>query len=468
MFGHIERTMGKTKNGRRGSAAATQNTNLKPEIGPVSPNRPVAAGQEGWEDLAQLSPPPPTPSLDTPATPPQSSQHRSSPDQVPEDDPSSTPDASHTPSPPGSPERAVSVESSGVVQSTSTESVESETREEVWFSSLKARLNEQSSSVPSGGAFLFKELSHRAPSSPRLNSSMAELNEKQNNMVSALDTVGASAVAAQKHVAAALSAVQAELEAGLKEALSGVDEARSDLRAARAQLKAQAGALAAAEAALEQSQVDFVDRMTGEWKVFSAEKAAWSKARATAMAAGAVQGTMMKLNVGGVEYSASVRTLRSVTGAWFDRALSGAVKVRVDGDGVYHVDRNGEMFAHVLDWLRSPEEWIAPEDADTLRRLRLEAEAYDLRELVTTIEQAQEKVQGLQAALASAKRIAWLGLVGGFAMGVAAGIFAPSVVGSVSKPEWVDKVGKLIGLDGESDVGNDVSATPDTPAASIE
>ncbi|CAD7701662.1 unnamed protein product [Ostreobium quekettii] len=62
---------------------------------------------------------------------------------------------------------------------------------------------------------------------------------------------------------------------------------------------------------------------------------------------------IVNLNVGGVRYTTTPSTLSAEVGAFFDILLSGRWEPDVDGQGSIFIDRNGDLFKHVLEYLRA-------------------------------------------------------------------------------------------------------------------
>jgi hypothetical protein len=60
----------------------------------------------------------------------------------------------------------------------------------------------------------------------------------------------------------------------------------------------------------------------------------------------------IELNIGGVHFETSVQTLRRIPNTFFDAYFSGRYAQDVCGDGSIFVDRNGEHFGHVLEYMR--------------------------------------------------------------------------------------------------------------------
>jgi hypothetical protein len=60
----------------------------------------------------------------------------------------------------------------------------------------------------------------------------------------------------------------------------------------------------------------------------------------------------VELNIGGCHFETSVETLRRVPHTFFDAYFSGQYKQDVCDDGSIFVDRDGEHFGHVLEYIR--------------------------------------------------------------------------------------------------------------------
>ena len=91
-----------------------------------------------------------------------------------------------------------------------------------------------------------------------------------------------------------------------------------------------------------------------------------------------VESQVVQLNVGGHKYETLLSTLRkrdSMLAALF----SGRFKVLRDSEGRVFIDRNGALFAHVLDYLRDGSKWVPPAPSKVdLRALRAEVEYFGL------------------------------------------------------------------------------------------
>jgi len=81
------------------------------------------------------------------------------------------------------------------------------------------------------------------------------------------------------------------------------------------------------------------------------------------------------VNVGGRVFTSTRATLCR----YEDSALVKLVNGEPEEDGSYFLDRNGENFGHILDFLRDgPEKWLAPTEPSVLRDVCHEAEHLEL------------------------------------------------------------------------------------------
>ena len=94
-------------------------------------------------------------------------------------------------------------------------------------------------------------------------------------------------------------------------------------------------------------------------------------------------GTLVALNVGGVHYMTSLKTLQSEPGSRLALMFTGKQKATLakDHKGEYFIDRDGVLFRYVLDFLRN-KQLILPEGFSEKERLRHEAEYYQLPTMV--------------------------------------------------------------------------------------
>jgi hypothetical protein len=74
----------------------------------------------------------------------------------------------------------------------------------------------------------------------------------------------------------------------------------------------------------------------------------------------------VELNIGGRRFETSVQTLRRVPHTFFDAYFSGRYAQDVCADGSIFVDRDGEHFGHVLEYMRDGVVSVAAQDASEL------------------------------------------------------------------------------------------------------
>jgi len=102
---------------------------------------------------------------------------------------------------------------------------------------------------------------------------------------------------------------------------------------------------------------------------------------------------LIRLNVGGERYTTTRATLtrypRSMLGAMF----SGTLATSVDEHGCFFIDRDGPMFRHVLNFLRSGR-LALPSDFRQLDQLAVEADFYQIEDLVKEIARLQTSAGG--------------------------------------------------------------------------
>lgn len=89
-------------------------------------------------------------------------------------------------------------------------------------------------------------------------------------------------------------------------------------------------------------------------------------------------GALIKLNVGGRTFTTSKTTLTRYDDSLLGRMFSGRHDLANDEEGRVFIDRNGELFEHVLDFLREGTAWVAPDDATLMLRLEKEFDYFQL------------------------------------------------------------------------------------------
>eukprot|EP00210_Caulerpa_lentillifera_P002263 g2173.t1 len=102
-------------------------------------------------------------------------------------------------------------------------------------------------------------------------------------------------------------------------------------------------------------------------------------------------GSILVLDVGGVKYKTTTKTLCCTGSSYFCNLLNGGMDVHKTEDGHYFIDRNGQLFGVILEYLRNyyvQNEGILaelPTKVSKLKALRREAEFYALHNLTTQI-----------------------------------------------------------------------------------
>mmetsp|Transcript_1193 Transcript_1193/g.1718 ORF Transcript_1193/g.1718 Transcript_1193/m.1718 type:complete len:195 (+) Transcript_1193:256-840(+) len=94
---------------------------------------------------------------------------------------------------------------------------------------------------------------------------------------------------------------------------------------------------------------------------------------------------IIELNVGGKKYSTTLETLTKGENM-LTSMFSGRLRVLQDGTGAYFVDRDGELFGYILNFLRTNE--IVLESQYMAKRLLPEARFYAIDELVEYLSEA--------------------------------------------------------------------------------
>ena len=106
------------------------------------------------------------------------------------------------------------------------------------------------------------------------------------------------------------------------------------------------------------------------------------------------RGRIVRLLVGGREHATTRDTLSMVPDSFLDRLVSGELPSTLDEQGRYFIDRNGELFVFVLDWLRTAgdAEVVARASPDVLGRLRIEADFYGIDDLAAACSSNLERL----------------------------------------------------------------------------
>ena len=151
----------------------------------------------------------------------------------------------------------------------------------------------------------------------------------------------------------------------------------------------------------------------GDKKRRSPDAAAAQSARKKARTPDTVprRGRIVRLLVGGREHATTRDTLSMVPDSFLDRLVSGELPSTLDEQGRYFIDRNGELFVFVLDWLRTAgdAEVVARASPDVLGRLRIEADFYGIDDLAaacsTNLERLAQKDKENRVRAAPPRRV---------------------------------------------------------------
>ena len=100
---------------------------------------------------------------------------------------------------------------------------------------------------------------------------------------------------------------------------------------------------------------------------------------------------VIDLNVGGCLYTTLLSTLTSVDGSklarWFNDSAPN--RLPLDKSGRVFIDRNGEIFEYILDYLRDSKSLVLPTSSIEMERLLVEAEYYELPKLAALIHESK-------------------------------------------------------------------------------
>ncbi|XP_077999693.1 BTB/POZ domain-containing protein KCTD21-like [Glandiceps talaboti] len=94
--------------------------------------------------------------------------------------------------------------------------------------------------------------------------------------------------------------------------------------------------------------------------------------------------SMVRLDVGGKPFTTSLTTLTRYSDSMLGAMFSGRVPVQRDNRGMYMIDRDGELFRHILNFLRSSSLHL-PDNFAEYDALMEEADFYQLQALKEAI-----------------------------------------------------------------------------------
>jgi hypothetical protein len=129
-----------------------------------------------------------------------------------------------------------------------------------------------------------------------------------------------------------------------------LDALESELRAALN--TAVTGLVATARTRLEEAVAEVAKERAKGLAEVAQERADLHREIETMQTHQAQQEGRVELNIGGYRFETSVQTLRRVPHTFFDAYFSGRYAQDVCNDGSIFVDRDGEHFGHVLEYMR--------------------------------------------------------------------------------------------------------------------
>ncbi|XP_060575891.1 BTB/POZ domain-containing protein Tiwaz-like [Ruditapes philippinarum] len=94
---------------------------------------------------------------------------------------------------------------------------------------------------------------------------------------------------------------------------------------------------------------------------------------------------IVKLNVGGVVYTTTTSTLCKYPNSMLGAMFNGSMSTNLDENGCVFIDRDGELFKYILNYLRSSR-LALPCDFKDLDQLTVEADFYQITSLIEHIE----------------------------------------------------------------------------------
>lgn len=107
--------------------------------------------------------------------------------------------------------------------------------------------------------------------------------------------------------------------------------------------------------------------------------------------------SIIRLNVGGRSFVTTRSTLLNIEDSYFSKRFSGKFDEGPMLDGEHFIDRDGECFPYILNYLRDGQNQPAlPSDLQLLWRIRTEAEYFGLSGLVKDTEYIHEHEEELQ------------------------------------------------------------------------
>ena len=93
----------------------------------------------------------------------------------------------------------------------------------------------------------------------------------------------------------------------------------------------------------------------------------------------------VELNVGGKLYNTTISTLTRLPNNLIEKMFTGQIPIAKDGNGRYFIDRDGEIFAHVLDFLRA-KSLTLQDNFNDMDSLMQEADFFQINDLKRLIQ----------------------------------------------------------------------------------
>ena len=101
---------------------------------------------------------------------------------------------------------------------------------------------------------------------------------------------------------------------------------------------------------------------------------------------------VVTLNVGGHVYTTTLYTITQFSDSKLAGFFSGESQVPRDPKGNYFIDRDGALFKHVLNFLRT-RKLILPEDFQDFEQLEIEAKFYQIKPFEEAVQKARKSHQ---------------------------------------------------------------------------
>lgn len=105
---------------------------------------------------------------------------------------------------------------------------------------------------------------------------------------------------------------------------------------------------------------------------------------------------VVTLNVGGYVYTTTLYTITQYSDSKLAGFFSGESQVPRDPKGNYFIDRDGPLFKHVLNFLRT-RKLILPEDFKDFEQLEIEAKFYQIKPFDEAIQKARKSHQSINS-----------------------------------------------------------------------